>query len=130
MFRKQNAPREARHSRASKKDEVWRARLPAAWRALADPPLELRRYRDEELAAERMVGYDADGNACYTAHRFCIVEPRSDDDETFYAVVTYGEELAAWRLIDERWLIWRRIRTEESPEDARGFYSLSEEIPR
>jgi hypothetical protein len=118
---------------AEENDTRWLAHLPAEWRDLVDPPWEFRQYQDDQgeaLAAVRVVGYDVDGQPCYTAHRVDFIEPRSDDDEVFYTVVTYGEELAAWRLRDERWLIWREIRTEENQEDARSFYSLSQEMPR
>jgi hypothetical protein len=116
--------------RAGENDTRWQAHLPADWRDLAEPPWEFRQYRDETLAAVRVVGVDMEGQPCYVAYRVDFIEPRSDDDEVFYAVVTYGEELAAWRLRDERWLIWREIRTEENQEDARSFYSLAQEMPR
>lgn len=119
-----------RHLRAEKDDTRWLARLPASWRDQVEPPWAFCQYRDEELAAVRVVGSDIDDEPCYTAYRFSIVEPRSDDDETFYRVETYGEELAAWRLRDGRWLIWREIRTEDRLEDARGFYSFANEMPR
>jgi hypothetical protein len=44
-------------------------------------------------------------------------------------VLLYGESLAAWRLRDDRWLIWREIQKEESGGEARSFYCLSQEMP-
>ena len=108
----------------------WQAHLPLTWRERVVAPLELRRYRDQEIAAERVLGYDAAGRPCYTAYRFSLTEPRSDDGEEFYAVLAYGEALAAWRLADGRWLVWREIRAEESCHEARSFYSLVQEMPR
>ncbi|MDR1936605.1 MAG: hypothetical protein LBS49_13700, partial [Candidatus Accumulibacter sp.] len=93
-------------------------------------PLDIHRYRDHEIAAERYVGYDKDGNPCFTAYRFGFFEPRSDDDEAFYTVLAYGESLAAWRLRDERWLIWRETRSEENCGEAKSFYRIGKEMPR
>ena len=116
--------------RQERDDQSWLEHLPAEWRALVVAPLELRRYQDYEMAAARVVGYDADDKPCYTAHRFSLTEPRSDDGEEFYTVLAYGEELAAWRLRDERWLVWREIRAEEECAQARSFYSLAQAMPR
>ncbi|MGB4672857.1 MAG: hypothetical protein WBH99_02785 [Azovibrio sp.] len=116
--------------RPEREDRSWQEHLPQDWRELVVAPLDLRRYQDYELAAHRVVGYDADGKPCYTAHRFSLAEPRSDDGEEFYTVLAYGEELAAWRLRDERWLVWREVRAEETCEQARSFYCLSQDMPR
>lgn len=116
--------------RQDQEDCTWQEHLPREWRELVVAPLVLRRYRDYEMAADRVVGEDGEGRACYTAHRFMLTEPRSDDGEEFYAVLTYGEELAAWRLRDERWLVWREERAEERCEQARSFYCLAQEMPR
>jgi hypothetical protein len=119
-----------RRLRAEKDDARWLHRLPVVWRTQVEPPWEFHQYHDEELGAVRVVGSDIDGQPCYTTWRFSLIEPRSDDDETFYSVEAYGEELAAWRLHDERWLIWREIRTEETPESGHSFYSFSATMPR
>jgi hypothetical protein len=120
-------------SRSGREDPGWQTHLPPEWRAQVDAPLEVHRYQDYEMAAERVIGYDADEKPCYTAYRFSLLEPRSDDGREFYTVLTYGEELAAWRLHDERWLVWRKIhaRGERRENDqARSFYCLAQEMPR
>jgi len=109
---------------------LWQENLPLEYRALVIAPLDIRHYRDYEIAAERYVGEDEDGKPCFIAHRFGLFEPRSDDGEEFYTVLAYGESLAAWRLRDDRWLIWRKIQNEESGAEARGFYCLSQEMPK
>ncbi len=107
----------------------WNNLLPAEWAKLAEPPLHFAHYSEYEIAAERTVGYDADDRPCFTAHRFMLTNPASDDDETFYPVVTHSEEMAAWRLRDERWLIFRKVGNEHS-DPPRVFYSFSQEMPR
>lgn len=109
---------------------AWRARLPPGWRAHVVPPRAFCHYREHEMAAERVLGYDAEGQPCYTAYRFSLIEPRSDDGEAFYVVLAYGEELMAWRLDDACWLVWREIWSEECCDAARGFYSLARAMPR
>ncbi|MDR2364750.1 MAG: hypothetical protein LBD68_02705 [Zoogloeaceae bacterium] len=109
---------------------LWREHLPPEYQALIITPLDIRHYRDYEMAAERCIGEDGDGKPCFIAHRFGLFEPRSDDGEEFYVVLIYGESLAAWRLRDDRWLTWHEIRNEESGEEARSFYCFSPEMPR
>jgi hypothetical protein len=117
-------------SRQRKEDQSWQTHLPPEWRSQVESPLELRRYQDYEMAATRVVGYDADDQPCYTAYRFSLVEPHSDNGEEFYSVLTYDEELSAWRLRDDRWLIWREIRSKENRGEARSFYCLAQTMPR
>jgi hypothetical protein len=107
----------------------WLAYLPAEWRETVEPPLYFERYSEYEIRAERTVGYDADDQRCFTAHRYVLTSLASDDDEEFYELVTYSEEMAAWRLRDERWLVYRRISTNNC-NHSRSFYALSPDMPR
>lgn len=108
----------------------WQTALPAEWRAAAVAPLDFAIHREHEMEASRTLGYDADGQPCYYHHRYFLDAPRSDDDEEFYAAVLYGEEVEAWRLRDERWLVWRQVRNGEDCQGGRGFYSFCERMPR
>lgn len=110
-------------------DQRWWERLPAPWREMALPPLYFDLFRDEQLKAERVFGYDADDSACYYAHRYQLQEPRSDDGEEFYAATAYAESVAAWLLRDGRWLIHRVVRVGEDC-NGQAFYSFSESMPR
>lgn len=92
-------------------------------------PTSFEVHRDEELAAERCFGYDANQIACYYAHSYSIQELRTDDDEEFYVGMLYGESLVAWLLHDGRWLIHRIVRTDEHCE-GQAFYSFSQSMPR
>ncbi len=107
----------------------WSRQLPAEWRDAVEPPLYFDHYSEYEIAAQRSVGYDADDRPCFTAHRFQLTEPASDDDEEFYEIVSRSEEMAAWRLRDGRWLVFRR-ECAGPCHPARGFYAFSPDMPR
>jgi hypothetical protein len=127
---KQHTQNSARQAHPEKLTRIWQKHLPPKYLALVIAPLDIHRYRDYEMAAERYVGDDEDGKPCFTAHRLGLFESRSDDGEEFYSVLAYGESLAAWRLRDDRWLIWREIISEENCDEARSFYCLAQEMPR
>jgi len=107
----------------------WRQFLPAEWQDAVEAPLHFKHYREYEMNAQRTVGYDADDQPCFTAHRVIVTRPVSDDDEEYYSVVSYGEEMAAWRLRDDRWLIYRAF-TSGNCAPVRNFYTLGSEMPR
>ena len=109
--------------------EPWHALLPAAWRDAAEPPLYFERFDEYEVEATRTVGYDPDDQPCYVAYSYVLTRLCCDDDEHFYEAVSYCEQGAAWRLRDQRWLVFRRVDTGQG-NIPRGFYSFSNEIPR
>jgi hypothetical protein len=110
--------------------QQWQLHLPKAWRTMVDVPLYFQRFREHELPASRTVGLDENDVTCYCAHSVVIPELRSDDDEEFYHVVTYAEQLAAWRLRDGRWLIFRRVGGADCAAPLKDFYSFSDAMPR
>lgn len=112
-----------------KSEPAWREHLPDEWRETVEPPLYFEQYSEYEISAERAVGYDADDRPCFTAHRYLLTSLASDDDEEFYEIVTYSEELAAWRMRDERWLVYRRNSANQGGEP-RSFYAFSAAMPR
>lgn len=114
----------------ARRDERWRDRLPVEWARMAVAPVSIEDYRDYEVEAARLVGRDADGTPCFTKHRFVLRQICSDDGDSYYAAMTYGELCTAWRLRDGRWLIHRIVVREGEVEHGRGFYSLSESMPR
>lgn len=118
-----------RRRAADSGEQPWWGRLPVEWRDVVVVPLSFDLFREAELDAERVFGYDPDGEACYYAHRYVLREPRSDDGEEFYAAAAYAESVAAWRLRDQRWLIHRTV---QPGQDCAGqsFYSFSESMPR
>jgi hypothetical protein len=108
-------------------DVAWDALLPGDWRGQAVAPVEFDVFREHEIAAERTLGRDEDGQPCYRAHRYVLHALRSDDDETYYLAAIYGEALTAWRLRDGRWLVHRIAGAEEGI--GRGFFSLGADDP-
>lgn len=107
----------------------WMEKLPTEWQAMVIVPCEITRYQEYEIAAERIIGTDEEGVRCFYAHSYVLADCRSDDDEEFYPVITYGENVRAWRLRDERWLIFRIVHTDNDCSARRGFYSFSERCP-
>ena len=112
------------------REPEWQRGLPVEWRIAAIAPLNFSTFREYEIPASRTLGYDEEGHACYYRHSYVLGELCSDDDEEFYEHIAYGEEVEAWRLRDERWLIWRIVREDGVCRGNRGFYSFSESMPR
>jgi hypothetical protein len=107
----------------------WRFRLPEKWRDAVDVPLYFHHYREYEIAARRTVGYDEDERPCFIAHEVILTRLSSDDDEEYYEVVTYREDMNAWRLRDGRWLVLRSTQSEPCSRNG-GFYAIHQEMPR
>jgi hypothetical protein len=107
----------------------WRRGLPAEWCEQVIEPFDVDRFVEYEMAASRCLGYDIDGGICFYSHDYAVEEPRTDDDEEFYRVVTHGETVRAWRLRDGRWLIFRQQRTGDDCTPQRGFFILAETPP-
>lgn len=125
-------PRKTSLSRRSKGERMappWDVHLPAEWRDAVDAPLHFRSYSEYEMYARRAIGYDADDQPCFTTYSFALTRLVSDDDDEFYEEISCSELLAAWRLRDERWLIFRQTSSGQS-ESARGFYAISPNMPR
>ncbi len=110
-------------------EPAWRDHLPVEWREAIEAPLYFEQYSEYEISAERTVGYDADDKPCFTSHQFLLTSLASDDDEEFYEVVTYCEEMAAWRMRDGRWLIYRRNSANRGAQPSR-FYAFAASMPR
>lgn len=122
----------ARRSRSCRDaDDVrWWQDLPADRRDLVVVPLRFDILREYEILADRTNGYDENDEACYCAYRFVLTTLRSDDDETFYEEPSYAESTVAWRLRDERWLIFRRVVGNVELGAEHCFYSFSNAMPR
>lgn len=110
-------------------EPAWREHLPDEWRDAIEAPLYFEQYSEYEINAERAVGYDADDRPCFATHRFLLTELVTDDDDEFYEVVAYAEEMAAWRMRDERWLVYRRNSAHQGGQP-RSFYAFSAAMPR
>ncbi len=116
--------------RAAANPVDWRRHLPARWADRVVEALDFTRHVEYEMPAWRVKGHDADGALCFYAHDYLLTEGRSDNDEDFYTVVTAGEAVRAWRLCDDRWLIYRQLRGDDERTPGRPFYSFSDCPPR
>jgi hypothetical protein len=117
-------------SRKVSHDPDWKQGLPHEWRPMAIAPICFDRHRDYEIPAARTLGYDEEMKPCFYHHTYTLGSLCSDDDEEFYETLVYGEEVQAWRLRDDRWLIWRIVHEEGGCRGNRGFYSFSQSMPR
>lgn len=130
MHLQQRAGQSTQPCRKANHDPAWNKGLPVEWREAAIAPIRFASHREYEIPASRTLGYDEEGAACYYRHLYILRALCSDDDEEFYEALAYGEEVEAWRLRDDRWLIWRIVHEDGVCCDNRGFYSFSEHIPR
>jgi hypothetical protein len=110
-------------------EPAWLEHLPDEWLDAVEAPLYFEQYSEYEINAERAVGYDADDRPCFATHRFLLTSLVSDDDDAFYEVVAYAEEMVAWRMRDERWLVYRRNSANQGGQP-RSFYAFSNAMPR
>jgi len=85
----------------------WQELLTAEWLPLVITPASLNPDQACEIGAKRVFGFDANGRRCYYARRFAIPTLRSDDNDEFYKASAYREQVEAWLLMDDRWLIYK-----------------------
>lgn len=117
-------------SRRANPEPDWQRHLPEEWRSAVVHPLHFGLWREYEMPASRCLGYDENDQPCFYRHRFLLDALRLGDGDELYAAIIYSEEVIAWRLRDERWLIWRVVQQEDDRHEGRGFYSFAEQMPR
>lgn len=108
----------------------WKRLLPSSWAEFAVAPIQFDIFREFEIAADRTIGYDEEFEPCYCASRYVLTDLRSDDDDVFYEEPVYAEALAAWRLRDDRWLIFRKVVGNYASGAVQSFFSFSDSMPR
>lgn len=109
---------------------VWWSLLTPGWRSLAVPPRSFRVFREYEVPARRVLGYDGAGTPCFCAYDYRLMALRSDDDEDFYQAATYVESLTSWRLRDGRWLVHRRVEPLGDEGEEVVELSIAQQMPR
>lgn len=109
---------------------AWSQELPRSWKDLVVAPLSFDIFREYEIAADRTIGRDESNTPCYCASRYLVTDLQSDDDDEFYETAAYAESLTAWRLRDERWLIYRTVVGNDGMNCVQRFFTLSESMPR
>ena len=121
-----NQGRSVRNAR----DVRWWQEPPHSWKDLVVVPVNFDIFQEYEIAAERIIGYDANSAACYSASRYLLTELMPDDDEEFYETPTYAELLTAWRLRDKGWLVFHSVAGNGCFAGSRPSFTLSESMPR
>jgi hypothetical protein len=82
------------------------------------------------MLAERTCGCDAANKPCYGTFHLVQTQLRSDDDEVYYETPVYAESLTCWRLLDERWLVYRTTVGSFDLADVQTSLSLCDAMPR
>ncbi|WP_043753930.1 hypothetical protein [Imhoffiella purpurea] len=123
-------PRRHRRSRSDTCVPSWTEGLPHEWRARVVAPQSFRVFREFEIPARRVFGYDGDGAICYSAHDYRLIDLRSDDDEDFYETLAYAESVVAWRLADGRWLVHRCVESLGAEGDPECRLEVEPQMPR
>jgi hypothetical protein len=125
---------EKRGKRASylAREVNWAERVPTLWRSLTIGPLWVDVNRDQEAGAERWIGYDEEEQPCYCRYQFQVPIGAMGGgmSGTPEAEQVYKEDLAGWRMRDDRWLIHRIITCQTDGVTSYSFYAFSESMPR
>ncbi|MBK1715852.1 hypothetical protein [Rubrivivax gelatinosus] len=109
----------------------WSTLLPPDLLPLVVQPLRCERFADDELPAERTLGYAADGSPSFCVSRHRLLAPASDDDEDFVESTAVSECTTAWRLRDGGWLVHRSVLSfGQCPPAENASYYLTETMPR
>lgn len=109
---------------------AWHDLLTAEWADKVIRPNSFRVFQEFEIPARRVLGFDHHGRPCFCAHDYRLMDQRSDDDEEFYETLAYGESVTAWRLHDDRWLVYRRVEPlgEEGATDSE--FRVADRMPQ
>lgn len=109
---------------------AWMEELPSDLMGLVVAPVSFAVEQEFEIVADRSLGLDAEGQACFCAFRYVQTALRSDDDEIFYEAPVYAETLTAWRLPDNRWLASHKVIDHFGAGAVIPRLSLSRSMPR
>lgn len=112
------------------KPVAWMEELPPDLIGLVVAPVSFAIEQEFEIVADRSLGLDAEGQACFCAFRYVQTALRSDDDEIFYEAPVYAETVTAWRLPDNRWLASHKVIDHFGVGAVIPRLSLSRSMPR
>ena len=109
---------------------AWMEELPSDLIGLVEAPVSFAVEQEYEIVADRSLGLDAEGQACFCAFRYVQTALRSDDDEIFYEAPVYAETVTAWRLPDNRLLASHKVIDRLGAGAVIPRLSLSRGMPR
>jgi hypothetical protein len=84
--------------------DTWMEQLPTEFTARVVAPVRFEYHVDSSAHAERIIGFDANNNKCYSLHAFMLIEEGFDIEEMPIRIETYYERVVAWSLQDGQWL--------------------------
>jgi hypothetical protein len=109
---------------------AWTEELPPDLIGVVVPPVRFDIAQDHHIVADRSLGLDAQGQACFCAFRYVETALRSEDDEFFYEAPVRIETVTAWRLPDRRWITSHKVVQAGCSSVVVPQLSLSEGMPR
>jgi len=112
---------------------AWKAGLPGRWVGSVIVPAYFVRYREYEIRAERIVGFEYEDQPCYCEHRVDFGSLESGAPAAVPAAggaPQYWEHSSAWRLVDGHWLILKRLRSGTDVAQVQEFFCLAGQMPR
>ena len=91
--------------------ELWKEMLPNEFRGCVVRPTAFEYHTEPSVSANKIIGFDKDGNRCFYFQSFILTEEGFDIDEFPINIEVYYERVVAWRLNQGRWsisnVIWR-----------------------
>lgn len=123
-------PPPERHHRLTTLTHPWQIGLPANWRECVVVPFRFDIYWEYQVDAARVLGCDASGAPCYSAHRYVLTRLRYEEDEIFYEVIAYRDERFAWLLQDGQWLVRHTVTSHEDCDHSASSVFLTNQMPR
>ena len=111
-------------------EHPWRSGLPPEREREVVTPRVFELAIDYEVAAERVLGRDADGEPCYCSYHCVLTDLCCEDGEVFFEALSFSENMRAWRLASGQWLVRRAVTTPDDPELERVEYRRSDTMPR
>ncbi|CAG0951171.1 hypothetical protein MTYP_00199 [Methylophilaceae bacterium] len=88
--------------------ESWDHLLPSEYCNRVVQSNAYRQYTDDYANAEKIIGFDDNGERCFYYHAFTITEEGFDIDEFPILIDAYYECVVAWRLREGKWV---RVKT-------------------
>lgn len=84
--------------------ESWEKLLPEQFRGCVVMPVRFEHHRDTIANAEKIIGFDAAGERCFSCHTFLLTEEGFDADEFPVLIDIYFERVALWRMPHGMWV--------------------------
>ena len=89
--------------------ELWKKLLPDGFHNHVLVPATFEYHCDPSANADKITGFDAAGERCFSCHSFVLTEQGFDADEFPVLVDIYYECVAAWRLQHGAWIRSKRF---------------------